>query len=141
MPRIPVTHGLSIDESEIAESFILASGPGGQNVNKVSSKVVVRLPLEALDVLDGARRALVESRLANRISSDGHIVVSVQDTREQSRNREIAVERLADLISQAAVVPRSRGKTRPPRASREARLRSKRVRAERKKLRRPQVDD
>jgi ribosome-associated protein len=119
-------------------SFARAGGPGGQNVNKVSSKVVARLPLDALD---GARRALVESRLANRISTDGHIVISVQDTREQTRNREIAIRRLADLVARASLVPKSRRKTRPPRASREARLRSKRIRAERKRLRRPELDD
>jgi len=122
-------------------SFARSGGPGGQNVNKVSSKVIARLPLEALDFLDGARRALLESRLAPRISSDRHIVLAVQDTREQSRNREIAIERLASLLSSAVVVPRGRVKTRPTRAAREARLRSKRARATQKRLRRPDLDD
>ena len=122
-------------------SFARAGGPGGQNVNKVSSKVIARLPLDALDFLDGARRALVEARLAPRISSDRHIVLAVQDTREQSRNREIAIERLATLLSGAAVVPKGRVKTRPTRAAREARLRSKRARAAQKRLRRPSPED
>jgi len=122
-------------------SFARSGGPGGQNVNKVSSKVIARLPLEALDFLDGARRALVESRLAPRISADRHIVLAVQDTREQSRNREIAIERLAALLSSAVVVPRGRVKTRPTRAAREARLRSKRARAAQKRQRRPDLDD
>jgi len=122
-------------------SFARSGGPGGQNVNKVSSKVTARLPLDALDFLDGARRALVEARLAPRISADGHIVLTVQDTREQSRNREIAIERLAALLSSAVVVPRGRVKTRPSRAAREARLRSKRARAAQKRLRRPEADD
>ncbi len=138
-----MTHGeaAAIVRARGSFTFARSGGPGGQNVNKVASKVVARLPLEALEDLDGARRALIESRLANRISADRHIVLMVQDTREQSRNREIAIERLADLISKAALVPRSRGKTRPSRASREARLRSKRVRAEKKRMRRPDVDD
>jgi ribosome-associated protein len=138
-----MTHGeaAALVKARGSFSFARAGGPGGQNVNKVSSKVVARLPLDALDVLDDARRALVESRLANRISADRHLVISVQDTREQARNREIAIERLADLIAKAALVAKSRGKTRPTRAAREARLWSKRVRAERKKLRRPDIDD
>ncbi len=122
-------------------SFARAGGPGGQNVNKVSSKVIARLPLDALDFLDGARRALVEARLASRISADRHIVLAVQDTREQSRNREIAVERLAALLAGAAVVPKGRVKTRPTRTAREARLRSKRVRAAHKRLRRASEDE
>lgn len=122
-------------------SFARSGGPGGQNVNKVSSKVIVRLPLDALSFLGGARRALVELRLANRISADREIVVSVQDTREQSRNREIAVERLADLICRASVVPRGRVKTKPSRGAREARLRSKKVRSAHKRMRGPAVED
>jgi ribosome-associated protein len=122
-------------------SFARSGGPGGQNVNKVSSKVIARLPLDALDFLDGARRALVEARLAPRISADGQIVLAVQDTREQSRNREIAIERMAALLAAALVVPRGRVKTRPTRAAREARLRSKRARAAQKRLRRPFLDD
>jgi ribosome-associated protein len=122
-------------------SFARSGGPGGQNVNKVSSKVIARLPLDALDFLDGARRALLEARLAPRISADRHIVLAVQDTREQSRNREIAIERLAALLSSAAVVPKRRVRTRPSRGAREARLRSKRVKAAQKKLRRASPED
>jgi ribosome-associated protein len=116
-------------------SFARSGGPGGQNVNKVSSKVTVRLPLEALSFLGGARRALVELRLANRVSADRQIVISVQDTREQARNREIAIERLAELIARASVIPKGRVKTRPSRGAREARLRSKKVRSAHKRLR------
>ena len=121
--------------------FARSGGPGGQNVNKVSSKVIARLPLDALDFLDGARRALLETRLAPRISADRQIVLAVQDTREQSQNREIAIERLAALISSASVVPKGRVKTRPTRAAREARLRSKRVRAAQKRLRRASSEE
>ena len=121
-------------------SFARSGGPGGQNVNKVSSKVIVHLPLEALHFL-GARRALVESRPANRVTADGEIVLTVQDTRDQGRNREIAIDRLSDLIARATVVQKGRVKTRPSRSAREARLRSKKVRSAHKRLRGPAVED
>jgi ribosome-associated protein len=122
-------------------SFARSGGPGGQNVNKVSSKVVARLPLDALLFLGAARRALVESRLANRITADGEIVLTVQDTRDQGRNREIAVERLSGLIARAIVVQKGRVRTRPSRAAREARLRAKKVRSAHKRLRGSPVQD
>ena len=116
-------------------SFARSGGPGGQNVNKVSSKVVARLSLDALQFLGGVKRALVESRLSNRITTDGEIVLTVQDTRDQARNREIAIERLAELIARAMVVQKGRVRTRPSRAAREARLRAKKVRSAHKRLR------
>jgi ribosome-associated protein len=116
-------------------SFARSGGPGGQNVNKVSSKATVRLSLDALAFLGSSRRALVVTRLVNRITADGEIVLSVQDTREQARNREIAIGRLSELIARATVVQKGRVKTRPSRAAREARLRSKKVRSAHKRLR------
>ncbi len=116
-------------------SYARSGGPGGQNVNKVATKVTARLPLSALSFLEGDIRRLVETRLAARIGAGSEIVVSVQDTREQARNREIAVRRLAEMISHAMVRPRTRVKTRATLASREARLRAKKVRAAHKRLR------
>jgi ribosome-associated protein len=116
-------------------SFARSGGPGGQNVNKVSSKVVARLSLDALKFLGDAPRAQVEFRLANRITTDGEIVLTVQDTRDQARNREIAIQRMAELIARAIVVRKGRVRTRPSRAAREARLRAKKVRSAHKKLR------
>jgi ribosome-associated protein len=122
-------------------SYARSGGPGGQNVNKVATKVTARLPLGALSFLDGDLRGLVETRLANRISAERQIVVAVQDTREQARNREIAVARLAELIAHAMVRPRKRVKTRATKSSREARLRAKKVRSAHKRLRgRAEID-
>ena len=92
--------------------------PRGQNVNKVATKAAARLPLSSLSFLTEEGRGMLETRLANRINADGEIVVAVQDTREQARNREIAVDRLSDLVSMALRRPRRRVKTRPSRASR-----------------------
>jgi ribosome-associated protein len=116
-------------------SYARSGGPGGQNVNKVATKVIARLPLAALDFLGAERRRMVETRLSARINAEGEIVVTVQDTREQARNREIAVERLAQLIRESSTVPKRRVKTRPSRGAREARLRAKKVRSAHKRLR------
>jgi len=116
-------------------SYARSGGPGGQNVNKVATKVIARLPLSALSFLEGDIRRLVETRLAGRIGGGTEIVVTVQDTREQARNRDIAVQRLAEMIAHAMVRPKTRVKTRATRSSREARLRAKKVRAAHKRLR------
>jgi ribosome-associated protein len=118
-------------------TFARSSGPGGQNVNKVATKVVARLPLRELAFLTGEARRRVETRLANRITADGEIVVAVQDTREQSRNREIAVERMAELVAAAMKQPKRRRKTAPSAGAREARLKSKKIRSTAKKRRGP----
>jgi ribosome-associated protein len=122
-------------------SFARSGGPGGQNVNKVASKAVARLALEDLTFLTDAELRRVRSRLANRVTAEGDIVVAVQDTREQARNRDIAVQRVAELIARAMVKPKSRVKTRPSRAAREARLRVKKLRSADKRLRGPAGED
>jgi ribosome-associated protein len=122
-------------------TFARSGGPGGQNVNKVASKVVAHLPLEALDFLPPDRRRMVETRLAGRVSADGDLTVTVQDTRDQARNRELAVERLAEMCARAMVPPRKRVKTKPSRSAREARLRSKKVRSAHKRMRGPAQEE
>ena len=116
-------------------SFARSGGPGGQNVNKVATKVIAKLPLGALDFLSESDRLLVAARLANRVSGDGRITVVAQDTREQARNRLLAIQRMAELISQSLVRPKMRRPTHPGKAAREARLRSKRLQAKRKRSR------
>jgi ribosome-associated protein len=122
-------------------SYARSGGPGGQNVNKVATKVIARLPLSALSVIESDLRRLVETRLAGRIGAGAEIVVTVQDTREQARNREIAIQRLAEMIAHAMVRPRKRVKTRVSRGAREARLRAKRVRSAHKRLRGPAAEE
>ena len=122
-------------------TYARSGGPGGQNVNKVATKALARLPLSALGFLTRDGKALVEARLAGRMNSDGEIFVTVQDTRERARNRDIAVIRLAELVSMALRRPRKRIPTRPSGASRDARLRGKKLRSALKQRRRMTIDD
>ena len=122
---IEITPTLHIDESEIEESFVRASGPGGQNVNKVSSAVQIRFDARRSPSLpnDVALRLM---RLAgSRLTQDGVIVIVAQAQRSQKRNREEAVERLLELIRAAAIRPQVRRATKPTKASKERRLASK----------------
>jgi ribosome-associated protein len=116
-------------------SFSRSGGPGGQNVNKLNTRVTARFDPRLLSFPSEEDRRRVMDRLRDRLSAEGEIMVSVQDTRAQSRNREIAVERIAAIIEKAMVKPRRRVKTRPSASSREARLSAKRHQARQKRLR------
>jgi ribosome-associated protein len=133
MPRI--TDAITIDDSELSESFVRASGPGGQNVNKVSSAVQLRFDVRGSPSLpnDVALRLM---RLAGkRLTKEGVIVIIAQAHRTQERNRAEARERLFDLIRQAAVKPVPRRPTRVPKAQKRQRLEGKRRRADIKRHR------
>ena len=122
---IQVTPNVCIDEREIEERFIRASGPGGQNVNKVSSAVQLRFSINASPALDEDVRRRLKAMGGRRVTQDGVLVITAQRFRSQERNREDALARLMDLIRQAAIPTKRRRPTRPTKSSRERRLSDK----------------
>jgi ribosome-associated protein len=132
---IPITGNLSIDEREIDERFVRASGPGGQNVNKVSTAVELRFDVRASSLPSDVKDRVL-ALAANRVTADGVLLIDSREHRTQARNREAARERLVALIAQAATKPRRRKATKPRPAARESRLASKKLRGQLKTLRR-----
>ncbi len=138
---IRVTPRLSIEETELEESFIRASGPGGQNVNKVSSAVQLRFDVRRSPSLPDAVRTRLEKLAGSRLTLDGVLILTAQAHRSQERNRQDARDRLIALIRQAAVAPIPRRPTKPTLGSKLRRLEAKGVRSTIKKLRGPANDD
>jgi ribosome-associated protein len=132
---IRITASISIDERELDERFIRASGPGGQNVNKLSSAVQLRFDVRGSPNLPDDVRARLERLAGSRLTRDGVVVITAQRHRTQERNRADALDRLIELIRRAAVAPIPRRPTKPTRGSRERRIESKKRRSSIKGMR------
>ena len=135
-----ITDQIAIADWELSESFSRSSGPGGQNVNKVSTAVDLRFEAERSPNLTPAVKARLKRLAGRRWTLDGAILIRAEETRSQLQNRELARERLAELIRQALVAPKRRGATKPTYGSQLRRLKQKTVRGEVKTLR-GKVDD
>jgi ribosome-associated protein len=138
---IAVTDTLAIEERELEFDFVRASGPGGQNVNKVSTAVQLKFDVRRSPSLPDDVRARLERLCGSRLTQDGVVVIAAQRFRSQIRNREDAVERLVELIRKAATPPVKRRATRPTAASRRRRLDSKARRSDVKRNRAVPTND
>ncbi len=141
MSRIRITSTIAIDEDELVETFVRASGPGGQNVNKVATAVELRFDaLRCPSLPEPVRKRLLHFA-GQRLTKDGILVLQGDRFRSQERNREDVRERLLALIRRAADLPKPRRPTKPTRASKERRLEGKKVRARIKEGRSKRIDD
>ena len=135
-----ITDTIALADWELSESFTRSQGPGGQNVNKVETAVELRFEAERSPHLPGPVKTRLKRLAGRRWTSDGAIVIRAEETRSQARNRELARERLVELIRQALVAPKRRIATKPTLGSQRRRLTAKAVRGEVKSLR-GKIDD
>ena len=137
MPRI--TRNIVIPDDEISLEFVRASGPGGQNVNKVSTAVQLRFDAAGTESLAREVKERLLKIAGNRVTDEGVVIIEAKRFRSQEKNRKDAIDRLTEMVRKAAVKPTPRRKTRPTAASREKRLSQKKRRSEVKRLRKPGI--
>lgn len=135
MADLVVSPAVVIPDAELAWTAARSSGPGGQNVNKVASKVELRFDFAASGALSAPVKARLRALATSRLDAEGRILVTSQLTRDQSRNLEDARQKLAELIRAALVVPKRRRKTQPSRAAKQRRLNEKKRQSEKKQSR------
>ena len=140
MASIPIAPGVLVDDNDITERFVRASGPGGQNVNKVATAVELRFDLDRSQLPQEVKDRL-RTLAGRRLHADGGVVIDSRVFRSQERNREAARERLYDLIRRAARRPAHRRATKPTKTAREQRLQTKKRRSAVKALRRGSNED
>jgi ribosome-associated protein len=138
---IQITRSIFLDERELEESFVRASGPGGQNVNKVSTAVELRWNVAQSTALTEPVRARLMKLAGRRLTLDGVLIIQADQFRSQDRNRQDALDRLIQLVREAAIAPIPRRPTRPTLGSKKRRLESKGKRGDLKKLRSNKSDD
>jgi ribosome-associated protein len=138
---IQITRSIFLDERELEESFVRASGPGGQNVNKVSTAVELRWNVAQSPALTEPVRARLMKLAGRRLTLEGVLIIQADQFRSQDRNRQDALDRLIQLVREAAIAPIPRRPTRPTLGSKKRRLESKGKRGDLKKLRSNKSDD